>query len=552
VKTNPPASARPAPGRRLTAGLILALAAVLILSAVVRVRLLDTPLERDEGEYAYVAQLLLHGDWPYLHAYSMKLPGIFLIYAGILKIFGATAAGIHLGLLLAVSLSTILLFLLARRLLPDGAAVAAAAAFSLLSAGSNIQGLSANTEPFLLPFVLGGFLLLLRGLDARRPGPAIFLSGLCFGAAFLVKQHGAAFGLFGGLYLLGRLAGDKGIPGGRKAGRLAFFAGGALLPLAAVVLAAAGLGIFPQLRFYAFEYARTYVSHVTVDEALLRIVLSLKNVAAGAPLIWALAAGGFWLIARRRGRDGRRVFWIGLTAASFLALVPGFFFRPHYYILALPVVALLAGAAAEAVWRSLAASGLCRKTAAPAAAALLALVFGSTAFIQRELLFAAGPRQAIWATYGPLPFTFEATRWVAGRLAPLLGSGRTVAVIGSEPQLYFYLGCQAPTPFLYFYYLTEEHPYAAAMRAEFIRDLEKARPDFLVYAPSWEDEHISAEGYEQLARWYEGFRDRDYELLGLAEVVSRRTTIFKWGDEARSHKIRSPQRILVYRRKSPR
>lgn len=41
----------------------------------IRLRLLDLPLESDEGEYAYAGQLILNGIPPYKEIYSMKFPG---------------------------------------------------------------------------------------------------------------------------------------------------------------------------------------------------------------------------------------------------------------------------------------------------------------------------------------------------------------------------------------------------------------------------------------------------------------------------------------------
>ena len=40
------------------------LCCILLFVAAVRFRLRDLPLERDEGEFAYGGQLLLHGNWP--------------------------------------------------------------------------------------------------------------------------------------------------------------------------------------------------------------------------------------------------------------------------------------------------------------------------------------------------------------------------------------------------------------------------------------------------------------------------------------------------------
>src|ERR1700688_1285703 len=78
---------------------------VLVIVAVARLRLLDFPLERDEGEYAYAGQLILQGVPPYQECYNMKWPGTYVAYAAIMALFGQTPAGIHLGLLF-VSLAT--------------------------------------------------------------------------------------------------------------------------------------------------------------------------------------------------------------------------------------------------------------------------------------------------------------------------------------------------------------------------------------------------------------------------------------------------------------
>jgi len=87
------------------------------VAVVARVRLLDMPLERDEGEYAYAGQLLLEGIPPYQLACNAKMPGTYLAYAAGMAVFGQTPAGIHLGLL-AVHLATVAaLFWIARKFL---------------------------------------------------------------------------------------------------------------------------------------------------------------------------------------------------------------------------------------------------------------------------------------------------------------------------------------------------------------------------------------------------------------------------------------------------
>ena len=74
----------------------------MLLAVGVRLRLLAMPLERDEGEFAYMGQLMLQGIPPYKLACNMKLPGTYAAYAVIMAVFGQTIAAIHTGLLLVL------------------------------------------------------------------------------------------------------------------------------------------------------------------------------------------------------------------------------------------------------------------------------------------------------------------------------------------------------------------------------------------------------------------------------------------------------------------
>src|SRR5919198_605237 len=72
---------------------------VVAIVVFVRLRLLDIPLERDEGEYAYAGQLILQRIPPYQLAYNLKFPGTYAAYALMMSLFGQTIRGIHTGLL---------------------------------------------------------------------------------------------------------------------------------------------------------------------------------------------------------------------------------------------------------------------------------------------------------------------------------------------------------------------------------------------------------------------------------------------------------------------
>src|SRR3954453_22268627 len=92
--------------------IVSCLVVILGFAAFIRIRLLEMPLERDEGEYAYAGQLMLQGIPPYKLAYNMKLPGTYVAYALIMAIFGESSRGIHLGLVFVNVLTIVLVYLL--------------------------------------------------------------------------------------------------------------------------------------------------------------------------------------------------------------------------------------------------------------------------------------------------------------------------------------------------------------------------------------------------------------------------------------------------------
>src|SRR4051794_34424138 len=128
----------------------LLLGLTLLFVFVVRVRLRDMPLERDEGEYAFAGQLMLEGVAPYKEACNMKLPGTYAAYAVIMAIFGQTPSGIHLGLALVNAASIVLMFFLGRKLLDTATGVAAAMAFALMTLSPSVLGLAGHATHFVV------------------------------------------------------------------------------------------------------------------------------------------------------------------------------------------------------------------------------------------------------------------------------------------------------------------------------------------------------------------------------------------------------------------
>ncbi|MFZ0477509.1 MAG: glycosyltransferase family 39 protein [Terriglobales bacterium] len=520
------------------------LALVIVLFAAIRFRLRTMPLERDEGEYAYAGQLMLQGIPPYKLAYTMKLPGTQAAYAAIMAVFGQTPTGIHLGLLLVNAATTLLVYMLARRLSGRLAGVVAATCYATLSTSFTVLGLAAHATHFVVLFAVAGLLLLLSALESGKLWQ-FFLSGVLFGLAFLMKQPGLAFAAFGGLYLVFR-EWRQPVEWKSLLTKAGSYSAGVALPFALTCLILLATGVFRNFWFWVFTYAGQYTSETSLPLGVTMFTYAFPRMMGYAVWMWIIAGVGlsaFWW-----DRESRRnaVFVGGLLFFSFLAVCPGLFFRDHYFILMLPAVALLAGTAVQAATKVLETKG------GLVLAAIPALVFsaaGGYAIVQqRELLFEMDPVAACQRRYStnPFPEAKVMAEYIEAHTAP----GDRIAVLGSEPEIYFYAKRHSATGFIYMYGLMEQQKYSLEMQREMIGEIELAHPEYLVVAKSsfsW----LPTEGSVQatsMSEWMKTYLSQ-YDLTGLAERVGNHTE-YHWDENAKTYMPHSQNIVGIFKRKS--
>jgi 4-amino-4-deoxy-L-arabinose transferase-like glycosyltransferase len=437
---------------------------VVLLAALIRIHLLDAPFERDEGEYAYAGQLILKGIPPYAEVYNMKMPGIYGAYALIMAVFGQTHGGIHLGLLLINAATTVFLFLLVMRLYGPFTGAMAAACFAVLCLGQAVLGIFANAEHFVILPAVGGILLLVRAVDSGRK-VHIFLSGLLLGVAFIMKQHGAAFIAFGGLYLFLSLF-TRRLSLSECVSKFLLFSAGAVVPFGLTCLILLWAGVFERFWFWTFLYASKYVSSVPLSTGLGILKKQITPIVDSSVLIWALAGVGLTALVWDKQARTRTLFVSLFSIFSFLAVCPGFYFRPHYFILLLPAIALLAAIGMSSVGRLLSDSTPVKK-GVPVLLAAIAL--SHSLYANRLFLFQASPSMATRMAYDlrPFPESIEVARYIEEHSS----EDDRIAVIGSEPQIYFYSKRLSATGYIYTYALMEEHDYALKMQKEMITEI---------------------------------------------------------------------------------
>ena len=512
-------------------GVWILLGVILVAAFLIRWQLRVCPLERDEGEYAYIGHLLLEGVAPYGVAGNHKFPGVYLAYATIMALFGETTTAIHIGLLIVNLITAALLFFLGRLLAGNIAGLAAAAAWVVTSVSPSVFGNAAHLTHFVMLAVVAGLLLLWRGLETKKSWPLI-LGGICLGASVIVRQTSLVFVVFGVVFFW--LAARRTREGATACAILV--AASSAIPLAVTVLWLWIAGVLPDFWRWTVIEAAAYGSQVSLQEGLHKFAAATPKAISWDFLIWIGAAAGLAVTISKRSR--RDWFVIGFLLAGFIALLPGFYFREHYYLQVLPAVALLFGLAIARAWNM---SAPWRYSAI--AGALVALFLPLIG--QRNYFLASTPTALSREIYGgnPFPEAIEVARYIEANSTP----DELVGVLGSEPEIFFYSHRRSATSLIYSYPLMERHQFAHAMQETMAREIEERRPKFIVFMnvpTSW---LIREDSDRFIFDWADKFLPREYRLDGIVDILASGSQ-YVWGERALTYEPRSPYFISVYRR----
>ena len=450
---------------------VVSLALVWGLAALLRASVADIPLERDEGEYAYTAWRWLAGDVPYRDSFLHKPPGAPAVYAGILVLVGGTPSAIHWGAQIWSLLTLTCIVALGRRWFSPSAGLAAGLVGALLVVDPSLTGNAANTEVLsLVPLTLA-IVAACLAVDRKAIGWAV-AAGAAGAAALTFKPVTAPISLLAaGMLLASR----------RRWPLLAGFGTGALGVAAVVNLYFVWVGAWSEfwdasvlynLGYAAWQPGGAYLDTLRIQGEDLVLVVCPLLVAAALGAGSGLPAGS-----RSGGRWAGWAWCLVWLAASALAISAGGHFRRHYFMFAVPPLALLASAGLDAVGRRLPVP---RWGAWVAPAAAIAWVVWCVALAPWYYL--PGPPDAkIRRIYANNPFAESGL--VAGYLAGQSDASDRVFVYGSEPQILFYARRQSASRYMFSYPLTAPFAGVRARQSEALAEIRRLRPRFVVFCP---------------------------------------------------------------------
>jgi len=435
------------------------LAACLALGLLLRAPAAHIPLERDEGEYAYIAQDWLDGHVPYADTFDQKPPGAFAAYAAIFATLGRSPAAIHWGAELWTLGTLVLLFGAGAALYSPLAGLLAAAFGAWLTTAPCFRANAANTELFMLLPLTGAFWAALAA-EAGEPLSFAFIAGLLSGGAVLFKQV-ALVNAVVLLFFVARVQRGRGP-------RLAAFGAGfaaALLPVAACFAAAGAWAPF-------FDCVVRYNLSSYVRQVPLLQYPALLAAALG-PILkegWgaiALAACGLTLGAPAAANPRARRIAGAWLAASALGAAAGGYFREHYFLQLVPALALLAARGAERL-----AARFKLGSGAAVGFALAAIAVGVLAAPRYYL--SGTPEEKSRLLYGlnPFPESPELAGFIAARTEP----DDQVFILGSEPQILFEARRRSAGRSIFAYPLMAPGDAGLARQQEALAEFDRAAP----------------------------------------------------------------------------
>jgi len=491
--------------------------------------MLEMPLERDEGEYAYMGQLMLEGVPPYSLAYNMKMPGVYAAYAVVLAIFGQTQSGIHLSIIFINTATIILLFFLTKKLFGPIAGAAAGVFFAITSVSRYLNA-TANAENFVVLPALAGILLLMKFEETKKI-LYLIIGGVLLGIGFMMKQHGAGFILFGLFYLIYKHLSRKPVIWKELIQAISIYSFFTVLPFLITCLILWCCGVFGKFWFWTFEYARHYVSMVSYADFFARLKGAIGTVILSGTVIWWSALFGFLSILWNSRNRKHGVLVFGLLVSSFIAICPGFYFRFHYFVLFLPVMSILAAMCIIAIQDFI---GKFIKSASKTGFISILIVFAfwfQSFYSQRNYFTESDITALARANFGSNPFS-EAVN-VGKYIKNHSVKGDQIAILGSEPEILFYAHRRSASTYVYTYPLMEPHPYAIEMQKEMIEQIEAARPRFIVFVKfpfSWV---VRRKSERLIFNWADSYVPKHYRQIGFVEVTASGQTLYHWNSVAK-------------------
>ena len=526
----------------------IGLGVILILITIIRLNFLTIPFERDEGAYAYSGKIILDGAKTFTDIGSQRLDGVFYAYSFLILLFGYSVKALHIAFLAVNIASTTMLFFLTKKLMNNLAALSASVFFALLSMTPTASGFTIQSEHLVAFSIIGGFLSLIYFFSTDKLWQLV-TAGVLISFAFQIKQTSFFYGVFAGMLIL-----YKGIFVEKHSLKknviaILIFSFSVLIPIAIDLFIIYKNGAWSDFKLWFFDIRSQYASVISFEKGLGYLKRTFTSMLKYYNLFWIGSFLGTVSILFSNLEGWKKITIIGLTVAGFLTVVPGYHYYGHYFLQWMPAVAICAAAFIYTVQDLLKNRLHLSFLSNLAPWLLIVFTVGSNLRALEDYYFNPDHTQVLRSVYGLNPFPESMV--VADKLNTLLKPDDKIAVLGTEIQMYVYTNKKSPSRFAGSGALLEfPVQQSNEWQKEFIADVEKAAPRFLVFYShpiSW---MANPKTENLIFPWLNKFSTEKYKLFGFADMYDNMTN-YVWAPnpDLINKPPKSNYKIYIFERK---
>lgn len=429
---------------------LVLLAAICVLSYVLKIPYFNLPLDRDYGGHGYVAYCWLKGKGLiYRDILETKTPGLKIIYMLIFKWLGINRKAFRLFFALYNILTTIAVYALAARLFSPAAGLIAATLYALYSSVPSLWWHFSNTESYYVLPTTVSFFFLACATEGGLSAGMIFCAcaGLFGGIAFMFKQPALINTvvpeiLFLLLYAPHSMVGDT-----------TAYCAGAAIPLLVFFLYFVVIHKTPLTKtpFGAMilGMTRTYLltplfkaSRGTIESNRRRFRTILYDISMPCLLGFA---GAIMILTNGNTGATMLVLWCSLT---FLGAIISRTYLAYHFIPSIPPLCILSGMVLQAAGSRVIAKGFL--SAGPVEAmCVAAFCVPFVIFLYQLIKDLLMPRELIGAIYSGEDLLYALTEEAGKYIKANTTENDFVYSWGHEPEIYMWSERRAPTFSIY-------------------------------------------------------------------------------------------------------
>lgn len=180
---------------------------------------------------------------------------------------------------------------------------------------------------------------------------------------------------------------------------------------------------------------------------------------------------------------------------------------------------------------------------------ILTLFLGLPFLLQKKTFITLPVFEVTRSVYGfnPFPESLEIAKYIREHSK----KDDKIAVLGSEPQIFFYSHRKSATRHIYMYPLMEKHIYARQMQNEMVREIEQGQPEFVVVVKLFDSWVSSRPGLTPFLKdWAQDYLSSEYEITGVVDILSHEETLYNWDDQAEGYQPQSRFHLIIHKRRT--